>query len=560
MALHVKDTDTSQSDFQTGTLTNVEADAGGYLRLKKLFPDTDLYLPEVSASGTVPNAQMVFGPVDCSGLTKANAYLSIELKCSDWSARNGETALEITSYGSPDVEEWSFNPVNLAITNTYKQFIIPLSNFETYGGELVVSRINFIRFYAYFSSPQTIYWRNAKIIGRHSTPGNRLSPQLDLSAVGTVKSSSVSWIRKLDFSLNVLSGGYTDSNTAILKLNGTDYSPNLRGLNLLRIHDSGYVEAKVWDTWGSTAESDAMAIYINNLPAGETIAIAVKDEASYCLTANLISALENRLFSTHISALATRESWLIVAVVDEYKITEKWSGGEGLGDVVYNYTGQVSIETRISTDDGTTWSAWKTCTNGGAIPDLPYGTDVSTALLECRQSLSTSDPTVTPRLESIALEINSQKFHGASLDVDSSVSLQPVQAKKAHSLSMDALAEVDSLTLQKVQNVLMDASVGGQNITLEMPALALPMDASALIIEETIQTAASSSMSVAAGNLQVSFQQALEIALKTELEHLLMGAFQQESRPPAADWRQDARPQGAWVRASRPPAADWRRK
>jgi hypothetical protein len=70
--------------------------------------------------------------------------------------------------------------------------------------------------------------------------------------------------------------------------------------------------------------------------------------------------------------------------------------------------GTITIETRISTDNGATWSAWKTCTNGGAIPDLPYGTDVSTALLECRQSLSTSDPTVTPQLESITVKVSGE--------------------------------------------------------------------------------------------------------------------------------------------------------
>jgi hypothetical protein len=100
-----------------------------------------------------------------------------------------------------------------------------------------------------------------------------------------------------------------------------------------------------------------------------------------------------------------------------------------------------NIETRISTDNGATWSAWKPCTNGGAIPDLPYGTDASTALLECRQSLSTSDPTVTPRLESLTLEINSQKVHAANLNMDISAGNKQISILRAISTALDVSTE-----------------------------------------------------------------------------------------------------------------------
>ena len=261
----ITDTDTTQADFQEGSLIDVEADAGGYLRLVKLFPDTDLYLPEVSASGTVPTAAATFGPVDCTGLTKQNAYLSIELKCSNWSDLSGITQIEITSSGTWDVEEWGYNPTSLDITSSYKTFLLPLSDFGTAGGELVVSEIDYIRFYAYFNTTQTISWRNAKIIGRLG-PGTRISPQLDLSAVGMVESSSVSWTQTL---------------------NG----------------------------------------------------------------------------------------------------------------------GTITIETRVSTDDGTTWTPWSTCTNGGSIPNLTPSTQVVNALLECRQNLSTADPVYSPQLETLNITV-----------------------------------------------------------------------------------------------------------------------------------------------------------
>jgi hypothetical protein len=60
----------------------------------------------------------------------------------------------------------------------------------------------------------------------------------------------------------------------------------------------------------------------------------------------------------------------------------------------------ITIETRYSLDGGSSWSSWQTCTSGSAIPGLSSGEDLSNALLECRETLSTSDTTTTPQLES----------------------------------------------------------------------------------------------------------------------------------------------------------------
>jgi len=57
-----------------------------------------------------------------------------------------------------------------------------------------------------------------------------------------------------------------------------------------------------------------------------------------------------------------------------------------------------TITIQTSTDGGSTWD---TCTNGGSIPNL---TD-STSTLDVRQMLETTDTTVTPRLESLEVEI-----------------------------------------------------------------------------------------------------------------------------------------------------------
>jgi hypothetical protein len=70
----------------------------------------------------------------------------------------------------------------------------------------------------------------------------------------------------------------------------------------------------------------------------------------------------------------------------------------------------ITIETALSTDGGTTWGAWQTATNGGSIPGITTGMDLSTAQLKCRQTLSTTDTAVTPQLHSITVTVREQSL------------------------------------------------------------------------------------------------------------------------------------------------------
>ena len=63
----------------------------------------------------------------------------------------------------------------------------------------------------------------------------------------------------------------------------------------------------------------------------------------------------------------------------------------------------LTIETRYSLDGGSSWSSWQTATNGDPVPGLSSGEDLSNALLECRETLSTSDASTTPQLERRAI-------------------------------------------------------------------------------------------------------------------------------------------------------------
>ena len=125
-----------------------------------------LYLPEVYASGNPAGASKVITAVDCTGLTKANGYLKIDLKCDNPAIMSTNGQLELTSHGVPDTNEWSMTDLTgLGITASYQTFYIPLSDWDTVGGELNVAAINFIRWYNFSTNGSiAIYWKNAYII------------------------------------------------------------------------------------------------------------------------------------------------------------------------------------------------------------------------------------------------------------------------------------------------------------------------------------------------------------------------------------------------------------
>jgi hypothetical protein len=52
-----------------------------------------------------------------------------------------------------------------------------------------------------------------------------------------------------------------------------------------------------------------------------------------------------------------------------------------------------------------TWQGWQVCTNGGAIPGIIKGTNLNNARLQVRETLSTTDTTVTPSLQDITITI-----------------------------------------------------------------------------------------------------------------------------------------------------------
>jgi len=129
---------------------------------------TTLYAGEVVGSTANPSvAAKAFTAVNCTGLTKANGVLKIDLKCdAPEKLSNTGYQFELTSAGKSDTNEWDFYPPRSEITTSYKTFYFPLSACGSQGGELDVTAINYIRWYASStdSSNITVSWRNAAIL------------------------------------------------------------------------------------------------------------------------------------------------------------------------------------------------------------------------------------------------------------------------------------------------------------------------------------------------------------------------------------------------------------
>lgn len=69
----------------------------------------------------------------------------------------------------------------------------------------------------------------------------------------------------------------------------------------------------------------------------------------------------------------------------------------------------ITIETAISRDGGSSWEPWQEVTNnGGMIPGLSIGEDLFyyDVQLKCRQTLETSNGTVTPTLDKLLVQVN----------------------------------------------------------------------------------------------------------------------------------------------------------
>ena len=109
------------------------------------------------------HASVSFSAINCGGLTKENGIFKIDIRYRETYSgdfdRSRGIFIEITSTGGPNSEEWSYFLSELEIgywtNNTWYTLYLPFKYFDSQGGELDVSAINYIRLTAYRVSGAT---------------------------------------------------------------------------------------------------------------------------------------------------------------------------------------------------------------------------------------------------------------------------------------------------------------------------------------------------------------------------------------------------------------------
>jgi hypothetical protein len=97
----------------------------------------------------------------------------------------------------------------------------------------------------------------------------------------------------------------------------------------------------------------------------------------------------------------------------------------------------ITVETNISLDNGVTWLGWKTVKNNQFLPDIDKTTDLTNALIQIKQTLQTTDVSLTPTLESIGVVADNSDDLNIDEKWDNTTSLL---AKFNHSLEAGSIA------------------------------------------------------------------------------------------------------------------------
>lgn len=73
-----------------------------------------------------------------------------------------------------------------------------------------------------------------------------------------------------------------------------------------------------------------------------------------------------------------------------------------------NASTNVVVDCCVSTDGGNTYGSWTTCSNLGQLPIFVVGQDMTNVYLQLRETLTSTDATVSPEVSQIQLKINSE--------------------------------------------------------------------------------------------------------------------------------------------------------
>lgn len=157
------------------------------------------------------------------------------------------------------------------------------------------------------------------IIGQTGAASGTAIEQLSHeSAVSCSREITATKVKSPSFVIAATSAGNNWGNMAQVTCNGelVSFSGGYqRGLNVVVFDQSNgrHLQSRSFDFYADPANADAFADWIETIPQGRVIAIALKDDASFNLSDRAKAACK-LMGSTQIDRLQFRGSWAIVAV------------------------------------------------------------------------------------------------------------------------------------------------------------------------------------------------------------------------------------------------------
>lgn len=390
-------TDDSISEFGTGTLTNVTVSNNSLVLLNRTDYDLIDNMNNVSTGWTVTGNVIqhagyvrIYTPGTGGGAIRQFGLVTFPCTV-DFHAQ---------TYGDPGTDCW----IHVSDGNTYYlDFPLPQLTGEGNWGWYRVR---------YLANGDLVLYLNGTLVGTYSMntsspTSNRLSFGVDSGAVGTflldsvyfinedlgapdsstynfsgsrVSTYDISSVKKVESS-NISWNWINQTNTIDNTKNSITIETSLDGVNYTPVaNNSSIPDIDPGDDLTGTT------LYIKQT-------LNSKDPGSSPSLDSLTIEITRSPDEYYLSG--SRESTAITAMRSAGRLANtsfSWIENKPEGTNIKAFT-------QVSFDGGDTWSSWKEVTNGGTIPDLPPGTDISNLSFKYKFDLTTSDKYITPAVD-----------------------------------------------------------------------------------------------------------------------------------------------------------------
>lgn len=131
----------------------------------------------------------------------------------------------------------------------------------------------------------------------------------------TVRYAGVAYARLYKFSCQIVSAGHDDGDSTIIKISGMEHSPDQDGYNVVVVNENNglFIDSESFDTYTYSDAADSLAAYINDIPFGRVVLVAIKDDGHVNMTEPAYLALES-LGSALCRDVRLRSSWCIMGI------------------------------------------------------------------------------------------------------------------------------------------------------------------------------------------------------------------------------------------------------